>query len=318
MSHSFLSLVEVSERRGPDLVILGNLLVDDIVWANGTTLMGEPGGASTYVSLSARLWGASAGMVSVRGTDYPAATLDELAARGVDLAGVRELGEPGVRSWLLYEERGRRIIHQLGCASHEDVSPRFEDVPPAWLDARVFHVAPMPFERQRELVRSLSARRGSAISLDPHEPVREHNLAAWREVLANVDAFFPNEQELLLDGVADDPHSAMRRLAGGRLRFVALKRGREGGLLFDAKANAFVDWPSVPRLTGDETGAGDAFAGGFLAALIEGLGVEQALDQGVLSTSFSLEDFGPRGLLRATREEAERRRKVWFDTGSRA
>ena len=34
----------------PDLVLAGNLLVDDIVLADGTTLLGEPGGAVLHAA----------------------------------------------------------------------------------------------------------------------------------------------------------------------------------------------------------------------------------------------------------------------------
>ena len=72
----------------------------------------------------------------------------------------------------------------------------------------------------------------------------------------------------------------------------------------------------MPRLTGDPTGAGDAFAGGFLAAILAGRPLESALDQAIVSASFALEDWGARGLISATREEAERRLREWL--GSRA
>ena len=75
----------------PDLVLVGNLLVDDIVLADGRTLMAEPGGAVLHAALAASLWGCRAGIVSVAGTDYPSAALEALAARDVDLAGVRRL-----------------------------------------------------------------------------------------------------------------------------------------------------------------------------------------------------------------------------------
>ena len=71
----------------PDIVLLGNLLVDDIVLRDGRTLLGEPGGAVLHAALAAALWGAKVGICSVAGTDYPSAALDALAARGIDLAG---------------------------------------------------------------------------------------------------------------------------------------------------------------------------------------------------------------------------------------
>jgi len=301
-----------------DLVLAGNLLVDDIVYPDGRTRMGEAGGAALYAALAANLWGAKVGIASVRGEDYPVAALDALAARGVDLDGVRALDGPGVRTWLLYEERGRRVIHRLGSPSHEVVSPRAADLPANYRDARAIHIAPMPFEIQSALVLALAPNRETALSLDPHEPIREQNLEAWRAVLANVDALFVSEDELLLPSAVLDPRAALRTLAGagGRLRFVAFKRGRAGGLLYDARERAFMEWPPVPRLSGDPTGAGDAFAGGFLAAIVAGRPLEAALDQAIVSASFALEDWGANGLLAATREEAGRRLREWL--GSQA
>ena len=301
-----------------DLVVAGNLLVDDIVYADGRTRMGEAGGAALYAALAASLWGASVGLASVRGEDYPVAALDALVARGVDLEGVRALEAPGVRTWLLYEERGRRVIHRIGGPSHAEVSPRPADLPARHLGARAIHVAPMPFEIQSALIAALAPRRETALSLDPHEPIREDNLEAWRPVLASVDALFVSEDDLLLPAASLDPRGALRSLAGagGRLRLIAFKRGRQGGLLYDARARAFIEWPPVPRLTGDPTGAGDAFAGGFLAAILAGRPLESALDQAIVSASFALEDWGARGLISATREEAERRLREWL--GSRA
>ncbi len=297
---------------GPDLVVIGNLLIDDAVFPDGRTFIAEPGGACLYAALAATLWGARTAVVSVRGDDYPLAALDAMMRRGVDLSGVRELEGPGLRTWLLYEAAGRRVIHHLGLPSHQEVSPDPRAIPTHCLEARAFHLAPMPLERQAELVAALAPRREAGLSIDPYELVTEKNLARWREVLAGVDAFFVSEDELLLDDVAEDPRAALRRLAGGRLRFVAFKRGNRGGILYDARAESFIEWPAVPRLTGDPTGSGDAFAGGFLAAVLAGGTVQGALDRGTISASFCLEDWGARGLMRATSEEAQRRLKEWL------
>jgi sugar/nucleoside kinase (ribokinase family) len=62
----------------------------------------------------------------------------------------------------------------------------------------------------------------------------------------------------------------------------------------------------------DPTGAGDAFATGVVAGLLRGESAERALRRGLVSTSFALEDWGPRALLRATPSDAERRLAEWF------
>src|SRR6185369_10152224 len=136
----------------PSIVLLGNLLVDDVVLADGTTRMGQPGGSLLYNALGATLWNSRAGLVSVLGDDYPAGALEQLQRRGVDLTGVKPLGRPGVRTWLLHEAHVRRLIHRLGCPTHEEVSPRPDFIPSEWSAARAFHIAPMPLGVQRALL----------------------------------------------------------------------------------------------------------------------------------------------------------------------
>ena len=68
--------------------------------------------------------GTRCAVVSVAGSDYPDIALEALVARGVDLSGVRRLDRPGIRTWLLEETEGRRIVHQLGWPSHAEMSPR--------------------------------------------------------------------------------------------------------------------------------------------------------------------------------------------------
>jgi ribokinase len=291
----------------PDLVILGNLLVDDIVLRDGTTLMGEPGGALLHAALAARLWSARVGLVSVVGTDYPAAALEALADRGVDLSGVRRLGRPGGRAWLLYERDTRRVIHHLGCPSHDDVSPLPDDVPAAFRTGRAFHLAPMPIERQHLLAQSLADR--PFLSLDPYDLLRDDTLAAWSRVLAHVDAFFPSRDEILTTLPADD---LVRRLASGRLGLIALKAGAEGGRLVDLSSGDALDWASRTHRVVDATGAGDAFAGGFLAGLLLHGDRPRAIEQGIVAASFAVEDWGARGLLAATPAHAAARQAEWF------
>jgi len=294
----------------PDLVVLGNLLVDDMVFPDGRTRMAEPGGATLYGTLGASLWGLRVGAASVRGDDYPAGVLEALAARGVDVSGVRSLGAPGIRTWLLYEGTRRQVIHRLDRPSHADVSPRAEDLPAAWSGSRAFHLAPMPFDVQRGLVESLSSLKGAFLSLDPYRLLSTDTIAEWREVIARVDAFFLSEDEMEL-GSREDPRPAIRSLAGGRLRLVFFKRGPRGGLLYDAREDRFVEW--APRAAGvvDPTGAGDAFAAGFLAGWLGADPVERALLRGVVSASFAIADWGAAGILRATAASARDRLAEW-------
>jgi ribokinase len=294
----------------PDLVLVGNLLVDDIVLAGSRTLLGEPGGAVLHAALAASLWNCRVGIVSVTGSDYPQHALDTLAARGVDLAGIRPLGRPGGRAWLLHEPSARRVIHHLDRPPHAEISPTLADIPADWLTGRGFHLAPMPLACQIDLARSLRRRPDRPfVSLDPFELVRDDSAAGWREPLSLIDGFFAGEDDLRLSG---DDEMVVRDLAGDRLRLLVLKRAARGGLLVDLHAGETHSWlPRANRVV-DVTGAGDAFAGGFLAGWLTAGDIPQSIAQGVVSASFALEDWGGRGLARATSGEAQARLADWF------
>ena len=131
-------------------------------------------------------------------------------------------------------------------------------------------------------------------------------------MLEHADAFFPSEDDLLLEGAVDDPRGTLRRLAGGRLRFVAWKRGPGGGIMWDAREDRFHEWDARTNGVVDPTGAGDCFATGFLVAQLEGRGIMECLHRGVVTASFAIEAWGPAALLDATREDAEARLRAWY------
>jgi ribokinase len=299
----------------PSIVLLGNLLVDDVVFADGTTRMAQPGGALLYGALGATLWGSRPGLVSVLGSDYPAGILEQLEQRGVDLSGVHPLGRPGVRTWLLYEGDVRRLIHRMGCPTHAEVSPGPELIPAEWSAARAFHLAPMPFDVQRVLLPALRAISAPFVSIDPDRPVTEDTLHEWREVLADADAFFPGEDELLLEEAQTDPRRALPRLVNGRLRFVVFKRGAKGGILYDAHDQRYYSWDARAGNVVDQTGAGDAFAVGLVLAHLEGLPIEACLRRAAVTASFAIGGWGPDALLAATRGDAEARLREWYGEG---
>jgi sugar/nucleoside kinase (ribokinase family) len=296
----------------PPLVVVGNLLVDDLVFPDGSTRMGQAGGAVLYAALAARLWNVQPGCVSVLGDDYPDEMLDRLRRLEVDLAGLRALGRNGVRAWLLYEGDVRHLVHRLGCPTHEDVSPLPQDIPRAWRLAPAVHLAPMPLAVQRTLLSSLAADPRPFVSVDPHLPITEDTLADWRVTLADADAFFPSEDEMLLEHARLDPRETLPRLVSGRLRFVAFKRGAKGGILYDAREQRFHTWTAHAGAVVDPTGAGDAFAMGFVTGHLEGLPVEACLQRAVVTASFAIEQWGTDALLVCTRPAAERRLQQWY------
>lgn len=278
-------------------MILGNLVVDDIVYADGTTRMAQPGGSVLYLSLAARLWGLRVGVVSVSGSDYPRGMLRNLEAKGIGLAGVRPLGRPGIRTWLLHEGRMRQVTHRLGSPGHLDVSPRFQDIPGDWLGARAFHLAPMPRNHQAELVRRIrkeaGARSRPLISLDPFDLLEDADLPFWRELVGQVDYFFLSEDEALLS----DPESTLTTWAEQQegLRILH-KHGNRGGIVYGVDLR----WQAAESTEIDTTGAGDCFAAALLSSELGGLGLEEGLRRGAVTGALAVSGTGAEALLAAT------------------
>ncbi len=293
----------------PDLVCLGNLIVDDVVFADGTTRMAEPGGAMLYTALGAALWGVRVAIVAPVGDDYPRATLDALAARGVDLSGLRPLGRPGLRTWLLYEPAARRVVHRIGLPTHAEASPNADDL--RCVQARAYHLAPCPLECQARMLDAIGDHE-AYVSLDPHDPIEPASLERWRAIASRIDLLFASHEEIRLTGIDEHPRETLEPLTGHRLRSVAIKRGKRGGRHVDLEhAGRITEWPARTNSVVDPTGAGDAFAGGFLSGQLESLGLAESLARGVVSASFALEDWGAAGMLTATRDEAHRRYDAW-------
>ena len=149
------------------------------------------------------------------------------------------------------------------------------------------------------------------VSVDPHLPITQETLEDWRQALAEVDAFFPSEDELLLEETQVHPERVLPRLATGRLRFIVFKQAARGGILYDAREDRFHRWLGRAAKVIDPTGAGDAFAAGFLAGWLRGESVDVALWRGVVGASFAIADWGAAGLLRADRAAAADRLQAW-------
>jgi 2-dehydro-3-deoxygluconokinase len=71
-----------------------------------------------------------------------------------------------------------------------------------------------------------------------------------------------------------------------------------------AREDRFHRWLGRASKVIDPTGAGDAFAAGFVSAHLEGLPVDACLDRGVVSASYAIEGLGAASLLEATRTGA--------------
>lgn len=144
-------------------------------------------------------------------------------------------------------------------------------------------------------------RHGATVSLDVADPfvVTRYREEFLKWIPGRVDLLFANRTELsLLVGAEEDDLSILRK-AAGLAPTVVMKVGPEGSRCLHRGALVRAD--GVPTTVVDTTGAGDAFAAGYLYAHVNGQSPEEAsrLGNRVASAVVAVEgcayDAVPRG-----------------------
>ena len=136
-----------------------------------------------------------------------------------------------------------------------------------YLEGFLFYV---PNSREACLAAARTAHeagRRIAISLSDFLCV-ERNLEAFRGMVRDhTDIVFANERELAaLTGFED--FEAGAEAIRGQVEIAALTRGEHGSVIF--RGDERVEIPAEPTTVIDTTGAGDAYAAGFMTALVAG------------------------------------------------
>jgi sugar/nucleoside kinase (ribokinase family) len=109
---------------------------------------------------------------------------------------------------------------------------------------------------------------GVITTMDVLSPGDEVAWTRLRPLLAFVDYFLPNEEQLgRLTGCAGLDEAAREVLALGP-EAVLVSRGAEGSAL--VTADRFLDYPAFPAQVVDTTGCGDACSAGFITGLLRG------------------------------------------------
>ncbi|MFF2366620.1 carbohydrate kinase family protein [Streptomyces sp. NPDC058122] len=151
--------------------------------------------------------------------------------------------------------------------------------------------------------------RGVPVSLDPASAgfLTELGVDRFLDLCAGVDVLLPSRDEACLLTGLPDPADAAAKLSR-HFPLVVAKLGSDGALVArSGSVRARV--PALRATPQDTTGAGDAFTGAFLTALLGGAGPEEAARAGCAAGARAVERVGGRPPAAHTR---------WNEGGSRA
>ncbi|KKT70044.1 MAG: hypothetical protein UW65_C0004G0012 [candidate division WWE3 bacterium GW2011_GWB1_44_4] len=218
----------------------------------------------------------------------------ELKERGVDNSLIiKTPGETDVHSIIVYQ--GERTILSYHRPKNYTVQ-KWED--PKWL---YYSSLPKQFELfQQELVSYLKAHPNVLIAFNPGVYHFKAGYEKYKPFLQLTDLLFVNKEEAveMLSQAGTKVAGMDTRALHGEL----YKLGPKMTVITDAANGASVsngeEYLASPIFETkspivDKTGAGDAFASGFLAALLYGKTSTEALKWGVINSSMCIREVGP-------------------------
>ncbi|MFF9673061.1 carbohydrate kinase family protein [Streptomyces eurythermus] len=299
----------VSAGRRGSLLVVGDVVTDVVARHRGPLAAGTdtaaairtlPGGAGANVAC----WAAYTGAADVR----------LLGRVGADAVAwhERELVAAGVRPRLVVDPQAATgtviCLVDTGAAAERtfltDSGASLRLGPADWSDALLDEVDRLHLsgyllftESSRALAGTALAAaraRGVPVSLDPASAGFLAELGADRFLAfaQGLDVLLPSRDEACLLTGLPDPADAAAELS--RLVPLAVVKAGADGALVARRGAVPTRVPALPVAPRDTTGAGDAFTGAFLAALLAGAGPEEAAARGCRAGAEAVRRVGGR------------------------
>jgi sugar/nucleoside kinase (ribokinase family) len=242
------------------ILVVGSLALDEVETPFGRR-ESALGGAAVYFGLAASYF-TEVQLVGVVGRDFPQQHVDLLAARGIDLEGLKFVdGETfrwGGKYGYDFNARDTTFTHLGAFADFRpEIPERFRKTPNVFL-------ANIDPRLQLDVLEQVE--RPNMTALDTMNYWIERTPNELRAALERVDILIINDAEARQ--LAGEP---MLRRAAGRIlewgpELLVVKKGEDGAVTFSREGIFAVPGLPLDSIV-DPTGAGDSFAGGFLGYL---------------------------------------------------
>lgn len=290
------------------LVIVGTVAFDAIETPFGKTDK-IVGGAATFISIAASYFNKTNKLISVVGDDYDMEMLERLKKKGIDLEGLQI--KKGEKSFFWSGKYHYDLNTRDTLDTQLNVLANFDPIVPAsYQDCEYLMLGNLDPNVQLKVIKQLK-NRPKLVVLDTMNFWMDIALEPLKEVIKQVDVITINDEEARqLSGEYSLVKAARKILTMGP-KYVVIKKGEHGALLFD-KENMFFA-PALPlEEVLDPTGAGDTFAGGFIGFIshtndISFENMKRAIIIGSSLASFTVEKFGTERIMNITESEIDKR-----------
>ena len=264
------------------------------------------GGSATFFSAAASHL-TKVSVVGVVGTDYPIEKLEPLKMRGVDFSGLERAKGSSFR-W-----RGR-YRHDLNSAetleTHLGVFSHFSPkIPDKLRSCPYLFLGNIDPRLQLDVLSQVE--KPKLVACDTMNFWIQSRRADLLELLEHVDMVTLNDAEARQLTEKANLVQAAQWIMGRGPRHVIIKKGEHGAFMFTEKSIFFA--PAFPlENVFDPTGAGDAFAGGFIGYLaktgdLSEANMRRAVIYGSVMGSFAVEKFSIERLMTVSRAEIDQR-----------
>jgi sugar/nucleoside kinase (ribokinase family) len=292
-----------------NVLAAGTVAIDDVKTPT-ITRTGLMGGSGAYAAMAASFF-APARVVGIVGKDFPAEHIETLKNRGVCVDGIEHSdGDSFYWSGEYHENMDDRTTHAVAVNVLEAYEPKLPD---SYKDSEIVVLANMSPRNQLDVLGQCS---GSKFTIaDTMDIWIQAERADLMELLGKIDMLVINESEAKLFMETRNLVKAGRKLLELGPKFVIVKTGEHGAMLFGKGEHEFFRTGAYPlEAVEDPTGAGDCFLGGLAGALAatgkDEIGFDDlkaSIANGTVIASYNCESFSVEGLIDLTDEQVAER-----------
>ena len=267
------------------------------------------GGAATYISWSASYFSDNMNIVSIIGDDFDMQELKNLEKRGVNTDGIEII--KGEKSFFWSGKYHLDMNSRDTLVTDLNVLEKFNPIlPDSYKNPDILMLGNIDPNLQIKVIEQIE-KRPKLVVLDTMNFWMDIAMDSLKNVIAKIDVITINDEEARQLSGEYSLVRAARKIFEMGPKFVVIKKGEHGALLFHENNVFFC--PALPlEEVFDPTGAGDTFAGGFVGWLdktkdISYDNMKRALVYGSAMASFCVEKFGTERLRNLTNEEIQNR-----------